>query len=90
MDKSLKGFEKYEDTRDFTVFSMRLLQRKFSYVWFFFSFMWQRQTISEQVSLRTHHVYSTFRRRGNGRFQVVSTWNTRGVLKGFNFTFLPL
>ena len=27
-------------------------------------------------SLQTHHVDSTLKRRGNGRFHVVSTWNT--------------
>ena len=30
-------------------------------------------------SLQTHHVESTFKRRGNGRFHVASTWNPRGV-----------
>ena len=30
-------------------------------------------------SLQTDHVHSTLKRRGNGRFHVVSTWNTRGV-----------
>ena len=29
--------------------------------------------------LQTHHMHSTLRRRGNDRFRVVSTWNTRGV-----------
>ena len=27
-------------------------------------------------------MYSTLKRLGNGRFHVVSTWNTRGVLVG--------
>ena len=31
------------------------------------------------IALQTHHVYSRLQRRGNGRFFVVSTWNTRGV-----------
>ena len=35
-----------------------------------------------KLSLQMHHVYSTLKRRGNGRFQVVSTWNTRGVFLG--------
>ena len=35
-----------------------------------------------KVSLQTHLVYSTLKRRGSGRFHVVSTWNTRGVLVG--------
>ena len=30
-------------------------------------------------SLQTHHVDSTLKRRGNGRFHVVPTWNPRGV-----------
>ena len=34
-------------------------------------------------SLQTHHMYSTLKRRGNGRFYVVSTWNTCGVFAGF-------
>ena len=38
---------------------------------------WQRHT------LQTHHVYSTLKRRGNGRFHVISTWNTSGVFVGY-------
>ena len=34
------------------------------------------------LSLQTHHVYSTLKRRGNGRFRVASTWNTCGVFEG--------
>ena len=34
------------------------------------------------ATLQTHHVYSTLKRRGNGRIHVVSTWNTRGVFVG--------
>ena len=30
-------------------------------------------------TLQTHHVDSTLKRHGNGRFHVVSTWNPRGV-----------
>ena len=33
-------------------------------------------------SIQTQHVYATLKRRGNDRFHVVSTWNTRGVLVG--------
>ena len=33
----------------------------------------------ETLALQTHHADSVFRRRGNDRFHVVSTWNTRGV-----------
>ena len=32
---------------------------------------------------KTHHVYSTLKRRGNDRFHLVSTWNARGVFVGF-------
>ena len=31
---------------------------------------------------QTLHVYSTLKRRGKGRFHVVSAWNTRGVFVG--------
>ena len=31
---------------------------------------------------KTHHVYSTLKQYGNGRFHVVSTWNARGVFEG--------
>ena len=30
-------------------------------------------------TLQTHHVYSTLKRHGSGRFHVVSTWNTHVV-----------
>ena len=33
-------------------------------------------------TLQTHHVDSTLKRRGNGRFHVVSTWNPHGVFVG--------
>ena len=33
-------------------------------------------------SLQTHHVFFTLKRRGNGRFHVVSTWNTQCVFVG--------
>ena len=35
------------------------------------------------ATLQTLHVYSTLKRRENGRFHVVSTWNTRGVFVGY-------
>ena len=35
---------------------------------------------SHKLSLETHHVNSTLKRRGNERFHVVSKWNTRSVL----------
>ena len=35
------------------------------------------------ITLQTHHVYSTLKRRGSGCFHVVSTWNTRGVFVGY-------
>ena len=31
------------------------------------------------LTLKTHHVCSTLKRRGNKRFHVAPTWNTRGV-----------
>ena len=41
------------------------------------------QHLSEGVtSLQTLHVYSTLKRRGIGRFHVISTWNTRGMFVG--------
>ena len=44
-------------------------------------------TILKSMAQQTLHVYSTLKRRGNGRFHVVSTWNTggvflRGILRG--------
>ena len=33
-------------------------------------------------TLKTHHVYSTLKRRENERLHVLSTWNTRGVSVG--------
>ena len=41
-----------------------------------------RNNIAKQVTLQGHHVYSTLKKRGNKRFYVVSTWNTRGVFVG--------
>ena len=35
-----------------------------------------------ETTLQTHHVDSTLKRRGNSGFQVVSTWNLRGVFVG--------
>ena len=35
------------------------------------------------TALQTHHVDSTLKRCGNGRFHVVSTWNPRGVFVGW-------
>ena len=33
----------------------------------------------QNYTLQTHRVYYTLKQRGNGRFHVFSTWNTRGV-----------
>ena len=33
-------------------------------------------------SIQTHHVDSMLKRRGNGRFHFVSTWNTHSVFVG--------
>ena len=35
------------------------------------------------TTLQRHHVYSMLKRRGNGRFQVISTRNTRNVFGGY-------
>ena len=40
------------------------------------------------TALQTHHVDSTLKRRGNGRFHVVSTWNRRGVFAERRFLVL--
>ena len=34
---------------------------------------------SGKTALQTHHVDSTLKQRGNGRFNVVSTWNPRDL-----------
>ena len=34
------------------------------------------------IALQTHHVDSTLKLRGNGRFHVAMTWNPRGVFVG--------
>ena len=34
------------------------------------------------VFLQTHHMYSTLKQVGNGRFHVIPTWDTRGVFVG--------
>ena len=36
----------------------------------------------QKVTLQTHHVYTTLKKRGNDRCHVVSTWNIRGVFGG--------
>ena len=36
----------------------------------------------QPCTLQTQHVNSTLKRRGNGRFHVVLTWNPRGVFVG--------
>ena len=38
--------------------------------------------IPVRITLQTLHAGSTLKRRGNGRFHVVSTWNPRGVFVG--------
>ena len=40
-----------------------------------------------ESSQQTLHVYSTLKRRGNGRFHVNSTWNTREVFVGFKLIY---
>ena len=46
-------------------------------------FRLSRTTLKTATSLQTHSVYYTLKRRGNHRFHVVSTWDTRGVFVGF-------
>ena len=38
--------------------------------------------LPRDITLQTHHVYSTLKRGGNDRFHAVSTWNTRVVFVG--------
>ena len=42
-------------------------------------FLAQLLAVNQQLTLQTHHVYSTLQWRGNGLFHVVSSWNARGV-----------
>ena len=46
------------------------------------SIVWSPKYSAEK-DLQTRHVYSTLKPRGKGRFNVVSTWNTRVPLVGF-------
>ena len=39
--------------------------------------------MTDILSLQTHPVDSTLKRRGHGRFHVVSTWNPCGVFVGY-------
>ena len=59
------------------VFTERYLIRLLKYSLFRFIFM----SVLLSGSLQTHHVYS-LKQRGNSRFNVVSTCNTRGVFVG--------
>ena len=43
-----------------------------------------------EVPLQTHHVYSTLKRRTNGRCHVVSTWNTCVFRASYPFFFFRL
>ena len=40
------------------------------------------RTLQWELTLETHHVYSTLKRHGNSRFHVILTLNTRGVFVG--------
>ena len=42
------------------------------------------------ISLQTHHVASTLKRRENGRSHVVPTWNPHDVFVGFPLAYLEL
>ena len=41
-------------------------------------------------SLQTHHMYSMLKRHGDGRYHVVSTWNTRGVFVRIYNPYTPI
>ena len=71
------------------VLLLQVFWSKFTILFKFFSkktnhFLTKPSTLffSPSVTLQTHHVDSTFKRRGNGRFHVVSTWNLRSVFVG--------
>ena len=40
------------------------------------------------MTLQSHRVYFTLKRRGNGHLHVVSTWNTSGVFVGVLWNYL--
>ena len=71
---------------DVTFYNSQLLNRNFN------AFRQpDRNTLAKELkhlntlffhTLQTLHVDSTLKRRGNGRFHVVSTWNPRGVFVG--------
>lgn len=42
------------------------------------------------MTFHTQHVYSTLQQRENGRFHVISAWNTRGVFVGKAVVILDL
>ena len=42
----------------------------------------QRYTVDKVTTLQTHHVYSTLKRRANGRFHVLSKLHACGVFVG--------
>ena len=73
----------------FIVLFLQVFWSKFAILFKFFSkktnhFLTKPSTLffSPSVTIQTHHVDSTFKRRGNGRFHVVSTWNLRSVFVG--------
>ena len=46
-------------------------------------FVLQPESAKENgITLQTHHMYSTLKRRGNDSSRGVSAWNTRGVFVG--------
>ena len=77
-------FDKIQSTN--TVFlyisSRRNICQKTGFLWPVFFH------IRAESTLQTHHVYSTLKRRGSGRFHVVSTWNTRGMFVGYNSVYV--
>ena len=61
-----------------------------SYIIYFWNNTFFLNGIGYDHSLQTHHVYSTLKRCWNERFQVVSTWDTRGVFVGLPLAFLTV
>ena len=65
---------------------VRMGRRKVSIFIFFvlvLDILYISKTSGNVTYLQTHHVDSTLKRRGNGRFHVVSTLNLSGVFAGY-------
>ena len=65
---------------------VRMGRRRVSIFMFFvlvLDILYISKTSGNVTYLQTHHVDSTLKRRGNGRFHVVSTLNPSGVFVGY-------